>query len=333
MAPRQDFTLGLSSGELLPVYALIGSETLLVSEAVALVRKHTLSQAADFNRDEFRAGDTPIERVVQAAGTLPMMAPRRFVHLAGLESLKAKEHEPLLAYLARPCTTTVLVLSGSKIDQRTKLGGALAKSGALFRLEPPKQQELCSWVLRRAKGRGFDIDTEAASLVADLTGTDLGSIDRALEKLALHAGDGQPITSQDVEALVAPTRVHSIFELTAAIGQRDIGRASLLLRNALGGGESALLVLTMIARQFRHLLGAKTLKEQGVPNQQIAQRLGVRPFVVDGLVTQARHYQKHELLAALGAALSADARLKSTRLDAGVVLDRLLVEVMEAAAR
>ena len=36
--------------------------------------------------------------MVQAASTLPMMAPRRWVHLRELHKLKAAEQGPLLAY-------------------------------------------------------------------------------------------------------------------------------------------------------------------------------------------------------------------------------------------
>ena len=328
MAARNDVERHLEREELLPVYAFIGAESILVSEAVAALRAKVLTRAADFNRHEMSATDTPIERVLEAAGTVPMMAPKRFVHLAFLQALKAKDQPGLLAYLEKPSPTTVLCVSGAKLDQRTKLGQRLAQSGGLFALEAPRQQDLAAWVDRRAKRRGFAIDIEAAQLLADLIGPEVGSLDRALEKLALHAGEGASISADDVEATVAPTRVHSIFELTDAIGARDLGRASLLLRNALGGGESALGVLGMITRQLRQLLQVRSLAARGTSPRDMAGALGLRPFVVDLLVRQAARYSEAELTRALEAALRADIRLKSSRLGAGVALDRLLVEAI-----
>ncbi len=323
----------LQAGKLLPVYGLFGIDATLVEEAVVEIRKLALTRASDFNRDELRAGDTPVDKVVQAAGTLPMMAPRRYVHLAAVHQLKAKDAEPLAAYVASPAPTTVLVLSGEKLDQRTKLGQALAKSGGLFVLEPPRQQELPSYLMRRAKRRGVAIEHEAAQLLADLVGVELGNLDRALEKAQLFAGPDATVTADHVEATVAPTRVHSIFELTDAIGRRDLGQASLLLRNALSGGESGLPILGMITRQIRQLLTVKRLKAEGASAKDIAAGAGVRPFLVDALVAQAKRYDMSELVLALDAALAADVRMKSTRIDHGIVLERLLLDIAGAAPR
>ncbi len=318
----------LLAGSIPPVITLVGSESTLVHEAVTAVRAKVLTRAADFNRTEVRAGEAPIERALEAAGTMPMMAPRRYVHVADVHKLKAAEHAPVLAYLEKPSPTTVLVFSGEKLDGRTKLGQALGKKTASFSFEAPKQHELAGFVQGRARRQKLDIEPEAARLLADLVGAEVGSLDRALEKVALHAGDGQTVTAEHVEELVAPTRVHSIFELTDAIGARDLGKASLLLRNALSGGDSGLPVLAMITRQFRQLLHVKAALGRGVAPRDLGRELGIAPFLVDPLVSQSKRYDIPELARAIDAALRADVRMKSTRLDHGVVLDRLLVEVM-----
>ncbi|MBI3179015.1 MAG: DNA polymerase III subunit delta, partial [Deltaproteobacteria bacterium] len=171
------------------------------------------------------------------------------------------------------------------------------------------------------------IDPDAAELLADLMGVDLGGIDMALHKLVLYAA-GATITSEHVEEAVAPTRVASVFELTDAVGRRDLAAASMTLRNALTGGESALLLLSMVARQLRHLIEVKELVAAGSQSHAMAQALGVRPFVVDKLVTQAKRYHMRELCVAVAAVHAADLRLKSSGLDPAVVLDRLLVDIV-----
>lgn len=328
MALRRDFAAHLAKHGPEPVCALLGTQGVLVLEAVDELRARVLTAAPDFNRDEFRVGDGAIQKVIEAAGTLPMMAPRRWVHLASVHKLKAKEIAPLLAYVENPSPTTVLCLSGEKVDGRTKLGQRLNKMRVMFTFEAPKQHELTAWVRQRAEGRGFVIDNDAAGLLADMIGIDIGTIDRSLDKLWTYAGAKGAIQLEHVEALVAPTRVHSIFELTDSIGDRDLANASLLLRNTIDGGAAALMVLAMISRQFRLLL--KTKQVGGNNPSQVARDVGVAPFVARSLVEQARRYEESELCRALDAAARADQRLKSTRLGPGVVLDRLLVEVMEA---
>ena len=331
MPARNDFDIVLARGQIPPVVALVGADTLLVRDAIDGLRNKVLTRAADFNRDELRVGEAPIERVIDAAKTMPMMADKRWVHLAAIDKLKAEAQAALVTYLESPSPTTVLVLSGEKIDQRTKLGSKLSKEGALFAFEPPRQQELPAWINRRAARHKTKIDSDAAHLLADLVGIELGSLDMSLAKLAVYAGADETITTDHVEALVAPTRVHSIFELTDAIGARDTGRATALLRNALEGGENALMVLGMIARQFRQLLGIKEMLEDRASNADLARDLGIRPFLIEPLKTQARRYSKLELANALRAIQRADVSLKSSRLSHGVTLDRLLVDVMGAA--
>ncbi|MEZ0312820.1 MAG: DNA polymerase III subunit delta [Myxococcota bacterium] len=314
-----------------PVVALVGTDTLLLRDAIDVLRAKTLTRAPDFNRDEMRAGETTIERVLDAARTMPMMAEKRWVHLSAIDKLKVEAQAAVLAYLEAPSPTTVLCLSGEKIDQRTKLGSRLAKDGRLFAFEPPRQNELAQWVARRAARHQTKIDPDAAQLLADLIGIELGSLDMALSKLAVYAGADTAITAEHVEQLVAPTRVHSIFELTDAIGARDAAKASGLLRNALDGGENGLMVLGMIARQFRQLIGVKEMLDEGARNNDLASELGIRPFLVDALKAQSRRYSKRELEEALLAVQRTDVKLKSSRLAHGVTLDRLLVDVMGGA--
>lgn len=263
-----------------------------------------------------------------------MMAPLRWVHLCEVSRLKAAEQADLCAYVDKPSAQTVLCLSGDKLDQRTKLAASLMAAKALFVLEPPKQRALTAWLAERARKRGLSIEMDACQLLADLIGAEIGPLDRALDKLALYAGDKTPISISDVEAGVAPTRIHSIFELTEAVGQRDLARALALAHAALAGGENALMVLSMIARQLRHLVRTKELASHHASDAEIASQLGVPPFLVPALRAQAKHYDATELLVALTEAGRADRLLKSSRLGPEIVLDSLLTACLcEAPAR
>ena len=327
MPPRLSLEEHLKE-KVLPVYAFLGSERVLVAEAIATLREHVLKVAPDFNRHDFSMREASMDRVVGAARTLPMMAPVRFVHLADIDLFKGKDATPLIDYLANPVSTTVLCITGEKIDQRTKLGQAIHKVAAVFNFEPPKQKDLPSVITRRALKLGIQIAPDATLLLADFIGAEIGTLDRALEKMALHAGENQTITTEDVEATVAPTRMHSIFELTDAIGSRNVAQASILLRNLLSTGETGLPILSMIARQFRQLLRVKIALSQGVKSAGLASRLSVPPFLVHALVAQAARYQALELQHALSLALDAEIRMKSSSIDHGVILERLLLDSM-----
>ena len=329
MPPRTDWKRCLQSGEIPPVVALVGNENILVTEAVETLRNKSLNKAGDFNRNEFRSGETPIQKIIDAARTLPMMASLRWVHLYDIQRLKAAELSILIDYLSNPSPTSILCLSGQKVDQRTKFGQTLAKKGWLFHLSAPKRGTMASWLHSRAKKHGFTIENDAAHLLVDLIGSEIGKLDMAVLKAGTFAGD-QSIQLEHVEATVAATKVHTVFELTDAIGARDLPKASELLRNILGSGESGLMILAMITRQIRHLIQILELQSQGATQGEMASQLGIRPFVVDQLLKQSRCYCVAELRNVLHLTSRMDIRLKSSRIRHGVILDQFLLQIMES---
>src|SRR5580704_19521731 len=73
-------------GALAPVYLLAGEERFLRDQVVVEIRAAALgSGIAAFNEDKFQAGEVDVDKVIGAARTVPMMAPKRFVLVRGLE--------------------------------------------------------------------------------------------------------------------------------------------------------------------------------------------------------------------------------------------------------
>lgn len=320
----------LTQGALRPVYALVSGESLLTDDAVQTLKARVLGPQADFNSDEVDLSVSGnLSRLLSIVQTLPMMAQRRWVRARNLHKLGAKDHTTLMAYLKSPAPTTVLVLTADKLDGRTKLTQLLSKSGALLTLEPPRPSQLAHWVRDRARLIKVDIEADAALLLSELIGPELGVLQRSLDMLALLAGPDAAITSDHVAEGIAASRVHSVFDLTDALGRRDWVEASLLMRNILGGGESALLVLAMVVRQLRLLIQTQAFR--GRPND-LAHELGVRPFVAEGLVQQAKRFSSRDLYHALRLVAAADLRLKSSPLAAPMILDHMLAEILTAAA-
>lgn len=320
----------LASGTLQPVYALVSGESLLIDDAVATLKARVLGPQADFNSDEVDLSISGgVTRLLSFVQTLPMMAERRWVRARNLHKLVAKDQAVLMEYFKSPAPTTVLVLTADKLDGRTKLAQMLTKSGALLNLEPPRPSQLAQWVRDRARLMHINIEADAALLLSELIGLELGVLHRSLDMLALLAGPDSAVTSEHVAEGIAASRVHSVFELTDALGRRDWVEASLLMRNILGGGESALLVLAMVVRQLRLLIQTQAFR--GRP-KELAHELGVRPFVADGLVQQAKRFAPRDLFHALRLVAQADLRLKSSPLAAPMVLDHMLAEMLTVAA-
>ena len=290
-----------------PVYVLHSEHPILIERAVTAIRDAVVPPAArGFNYDVVE-GKPKGAQIVALAQTLPMMAQRRMVFVRDLALMPADEAEPVLSYLAKPNPSTVIVAVTSKLDKRLKLFAQISKKGFLHVLEAPRQ--VAPWVREEAKLRGVRVDSQAISRLVETVGNDLSRLALAVEQLGLYAGD-RPVTSDDVDELIADTRERSVFELTDAIGAADRPRALAAVASLCDQRESAVGVVVMLARHIRQLSMVHAVRSHNVPRTEWASRIGVPPFVVDKLVAQARGYSPAALALATQRLANADRALK-----------------------
>ncbi|HEY5937078.1 MAG TPA: DNA polymerase III subunit delta [Kofleriaceae bacterium] len=298
----------IESGDLDPIYVLHSEHPILIERIVSAVRDIAVPPAArGFNYDVVE-GKPSAHRIVALAQTLPMMAQRRMVYVRELSGMPSDEAEPLLAYLAKPNPSTVIVAVTSKLDKRIKLYSTLAKKKFLHVLEAPRRLE--PWVRAEAKEQGVLLEPPAITRLIDAIGDDLSRLALSIEQLSLFAGGSRPISSDDVDELIADTRERNVFELTDAIGAADRPRALAAVASLADQRESAVGVVVMLARHVRQMALCHSLQAAGISRAQWASRLGVPPFIVDKIAAQARAYTPASLAIATQRLAMADRALK-----------------------
>jgi DNA polymerase-3 subunit delta len=336
MAAPKDLLEALQSRGPSPVYLIDGEERLLVDEAVRVLKEHALpKQARDFNYDAFNGKGGNILRIVEAAQMLPAFAPRRMVMVDNADALDLDEAEPLLAYLQNPSPTTVLVFVGVKsFDARTKVFKAFQKAGVVLRYPKPKLNEMGDLIRRRAKATGATIEDAAIRALIDAVGADASTAFQALELLTLYVGTAvkRAINVADVEAVVSLTKEESIFDLAEAIGLQDRTKALQGLHSMFSiSREPPLKMLAMLARHWRQLAQARSLLDIGSSPRDIQSAVGVPPFAIDRLLSQARRKPAAAFAAGLQAIADADKDFKGGALDHTRAMERLVLGLMSAS--
>jgi DNA polymerase-3 subunit delta len=332
-----DVVAAAARGEIDPVYCFSG-ERYLVERALAAVRTAVLARAgaaAAFNHDVFELKETGLAAALTTARTMPMMMAaggRRMVVGKGIDEIKADLLEPLAAYVDDPNPSACLVLVGDKIDVRFRAFAALRKAGFLHVFAPLRDQALGGWLRGEARARGIAIEADAATALTELAGPELGRLSQALDQLALYAGVGRPVTLEHVEELVAETRQRNIFELTKAIGAGDVERSLRLLANMLRNREPALRIQFMLARQLRQIWRAKELAAAGASRPEMAAAVGISPYFLDDVLVPARRMSAAALGRAFERLYRTDLALKSSRVDADLLVSRLVQALAEGAA-
>ena len=315
----------LAKGQLRPAYLLAGSEPLLRDEALAALREAVLSGgSADFNLDRLEGDAATVGQLADALRTLPMMAARRLVWLrepaGGRGGWKAlTEALPDLVAGLDARAPAVLVVTAGAVDRRLAWVKAFQRAPAAF-VEceaPTAPRELVAFARREAKRLGVSLASDAAEALVERVGPHLLRLRSELEKAALLAGPGRPITLAHVRESVADLAEEPIWDLTDAIGEGRAADALKLLARMLEGGAPAPVVLGALATHVRKLL---RLGSGG--------RVAGPPFVVRKLESQARRLGAARLLAGLRALHETDEALKGQgALTPQLALERLVLNL------
>lgn len=318
-------------GKIAPVYCLYGEDDYRREEALEQLLDALLIEGArDLNLEQIQPEEAERGSMLGSARTLPFLSARRVVLIRGADALSREQQEELLTYLNDPSPTTCLVLTAMRLDLRTRLAAAIQKKGGLLRFDRLDAASLKDSLLAAARGRDKRLSPEAIELLIALAGDDLRQLIYSVEKAALFVGEREEIGPRDIEALVGETRARSIFQLTDAVGARDLDVALCCLTSLLESGEEPLAILGMLARQIRLLLKAKTLQEQAAPSSAMARALGVPPRVVATLAEQGASLSWQQLSHALRCLSGADLAIKTGRAGAPSVLSRLVWDLCRA---
>ena len=325
-----DLVADARAGRIAPVYVIHSEHPVLVDRAVAAIRDAAVPPAMrGFNYDVVE-GKATASRILGAARTLPMMAARRMVLVRDVALVPADEHPATVEYLEKPSETTVLVLLTSKLDKRLKLFAAAGKRGLLHVLEAPRNP--APWIRAEADSRGVKLQGPAVERLVDAVGADLSRLALVIDQLALYAGD-RAVTGDDVDDLVADTRERTVFELTDAIGAGDLRAALASVSSLVDQRQSAIGVIAMLARHVRQLALVHAGRAQGLGKNELAQAVGVPPFVVDKLAQQSRRYAPEALARGARALADADRSLKGQPIEDPDRLEGLSGTVVKALGR
>ena len=159
------------------VYLLMGEEPYYPELVCNAILDHCLQDwEKDFNQTLCYGGDVDADTVITAARRFPMMADRQLVVVK--EAQQMKTLEDLALYCQHPLYSTVLVIlmHGASADKRKALYKSVLKTGVIVESLPLRDYELPQWIQAYYGDRGLLIHPEAARLLAESAGTDLGKI-------------------------------------------------------------------------------------------------------------------------------------------------------------
>jgi DNA polymerase-3 subunit delta len=338
----------LASDELASVYLVFGPEDFLRSEAVRLIREKAARGKEPCDTTELDAADDDPRKLFDDLRTPSLFAPRRLVLIenAGL-LFDGRALEPLLQYVEQPSPRTTLVLvagemrkSARKESKKTKKeppeSAARGKERLLRKITAVQcptvsQRALAGWCVQRARALGKPMEPNAAALLAERVGTNLGQMDGQIRNLITCCEKRPRITEKDVSDLCGGDRARRAWELTQAILDRNTPVALRALDRLIRDAESPIGLLVPIGRDIRRLIVIKQLARQGLNETEIARRTGAQSWLVGKLLREKKSLTIAELKVKLHQVLEADLDCKTGGGRDTWILERLVLRLCAGA--
>jgi DNA polymerase-3 subunit delta len=296
---------------------------------------------AELNTSRMDGRETSEEELRSACGALPFLSDRRLILLThpfarlSVEPARAR----FRAMLEGLPDTTALVLvvddSFERGDWRT-LGGKhwlrrwMAERGegrVFYHLcQLPPLNRMAEWIRQEAKNQGGRFSFEAAAaLVAHVDNdTQLASLE--ITKLLTYVDGQREVELSDVEELTARGGQANVFEMVDALAEGNASLAQKLLHRLLEE-EDELNLFGMVVRQFRLLLQAREILDEGKGVAEINQEVAHRDFLARKLADQARRFDMPGLEAIYRRLLEIDEAVKTGQSSMDVALNVLVAEM------
>ena len=322
----------VAQGHIAPLYAVIGEEDLFRDQAVAALKAGVLGdEGNDFNSDLFYGDEVEGSEIVACASEAAVFAARRLVIVKAADKLPARHGEALLPYLKEPNESTTIVFVAPKLDGRLKFTQALVQASVVVNCEPPRESQYIPWLAQEAERLGVRLTEDALHTLKEACGGSLYAVRRELEKLAAYVPADRPVTAEDVLTMRGTEPGASVFDLAAAIGAGQRGRALAIVARNVETGEAPLRILGSLAWQYRRIWKVKEQMRQGGREGEAARSLRMDPYKVRPFLNQ---FSDAHLREALQAFLESDARLKGGGSGRpAIVLDRLVFRLCAGGRR
>lgn len=161
----------------------------------------------------------------------------------------------------------LFILSGPKLMAKCEVAKVLSSAGEMI-VFAPKQKDGASLdrAIDRAAELGMQFEPGAAERFLGIVGDDTRSIYSELDKMKAFLGDAEnTITAQAVDSITSPGAgvEPSLWAVTDAICARNTAKAIEGARRFEGENGYAIMMTTVIEKQFRQLVELKAASDAG----------------------------------------------------------------------
>lgn len=312
-------------------YFLSGENEYMVNEIVLSLKNEVLNTGFEsFDFEKYDAGENAFDMgtLKRSLCTAPMASLKRLIILEKVDKLVEMDRKQLLTFLTSPIDSTILVMIAISLKkQKSAFLDKLRKLSRSQGFGNLWRDSLKKWIVDYVRKRESSIEEDAILVLMEYAGNNQLSLSGELDKMITLVGKKKVIKRSDSLSVLTSNMVHTVFDLTDAVGRREREKALAILVYLLGWGEAPEKILAMLRILFIRLKGILFYKRKGLLNKDIARKLGALYFVINREAQYSKYFSIDELKDRLHFLYRAEVRVKTGE-EAHLVLTDLVYNLI-----
>lgn len=307
-----------------PIAVMEGQDWLVLDELVRqAVDRNGGPEVCESHR--FDVSTDGLSTALECARSPSLFSTSTVVSVTNLEKIDEGGLKSLEGYIARPepdVTFIVQLQAGRSLKKPLK---DVLKEMPRVDVKRARARAIERGIQWTAKEFEVEFEPKAVAALKQIFTAQTGACHAELEKLALYAGKGGKITQEACRQLIASKTEEAVWAIGDAVGSRDAAAALRVLHDLLAQGEEPLFVLGMLQSLYRRLWAVKQAEVKGVPLEDCARALNMKPYPLKKAVQQSKRTSLEAIEEALRRLAKADEDLKGGSRWTELVLERLAV--------
>ena len=285
---------------------------------------------ADFNHIILDEKDITFDAVEDAFESFPMFSEKKLIILKN-SGIFSKPKEDVKEFWAQKLKNipdyVTIIFDESAIDKRSSLYKQVDKSGMCVEFEYLSETDMVTWLEREARNHKKILSKSNAQYMANICDSGLSYVKNELDKL-INYSDTE-ITLTDIEKIVAKSLTIKVFELTDAIMAKDADTAIAIANDLKTVKESAFKILYLMSSTFDKMLHSKLMLKEGRTYNEIAEKTGLRPFLVKKYLDGAKKFSEDFLTDRIIKIAEIDLNIKEGLIPEWTALEQYIIESVQ----
>lgn len=276
--------------------------------------------------------DTTINDVIEECSYLDLFGNNKIVVLNECFFLTGKEtldSELLTKYIDNPNQGVILIFKviTDKLDERKKLVKLLKSKSIVKEFKLLDSRNINNYISEYFKSKGYKIDYDSINEIKNRLVDNTKVIDTELDKLYLYKINDKVITINDVKKVICKYDDNVSFKLVNSVLKKDKKSIFNLYKELINKNEEPIMILTMLANQFRLIYEVKVLSDSGLSLNDIASKLKEHPYRVQITYENSFNIGKKEIKRIITKLYETDYNIKTGIMDKEKALELFFLEL------